>query len=204
MSLLEPGSTDFNKLKDLTTILISPFDIFGYKLYRYTFEERCVEVPELRLDDGARRIFINTKGKNPEGFTEEFLELMEYINHTTDEVAEKVKSEKIKKIHDRVRTVKESEKVGVKLMQKWEELAYAREEGELEGEKKGERKGELVLLVSQVCRKMKRGLTPETIADQLERELPEIKRICDVIEDTADYDEKKIVEKLMEERMCSC
>lgn len=200
MSLLEPGSTDFNKLKDLTTILISPFDIFGYKLYRYTFEERCVEVPELRLDDGARRIFINTKGKNPEGFTEEFLELMEYINHTTDEVAEKVKSEKIKKIHDRVRTVKGSEKVGVKLMQKWEELAYAREEGELEGEKKGE----LVLLVSQVCRKMKRGLTPETIADQLERELPEIKRICDVIEDTADYDEKKIVEKLMEERMCSC
>ena len=175
MSLLEPGSTDFNKLKDLTTILISPFDIFGYELYRYTFEERCVEVPELRLDDGARRIFINTKGKNPEGFTEEFLELMEYINHTTDEVAEKVKSEKIKKIHDRVRTVKGSEKVGVKLMQKWEELAYAREEGELEGEKKGE----LVLLVSQVCRKIKRGLTPETIADQLERELPEIKRICD-------------------------
>ena len=191
MSLLEPGSTDFNKLKDLTTILISPFDIFGYKLYRYTFEERCVEVAELRLDDGARRIFINTKGKNPEGFTEEFLELMEYINHTTDEVAEKVKSEKIKKIHDRVRTVKGSEKVGVKLMQKWEELAYAREEGELEGEKKGE----LVLLVSLVCRKIKRGLTPETIADQLERELPEIKRICDVIEDTADYDEKKIVEK---------
>ena len=175
MSLLEPGSTDFNKLKDLTTILISPFDIFGYELYRYTFEERCVEVPELRLDDGARRIFINTKGKNPEGFTEEFLELMEYINHTTDEVAEKVKSEKIKKIHDRVRTVKGSEKVGVKLMQKWEELAYAREEGELEGEKKGE----LVLLVSLVCMKIKRGLTPETIADQLERELPEIKRICD-------------------------
>ena len=151
-------------------------------------------MPELRLDDGARRIFINTKGKNPEGFTEEFLELMEYINHTTDEVAEKVKSEKIKKIHDRVRTVKGSEKVGVKLMQKWEELAYAREEGELEGEKKGE----LVLLVSLVCRKIKRGLTPETIADQLERELPEIKRICDVIEDTADYDEKKIVEKLKE------
>ena len=58
-------------------------------------------MPELRLDDGARRIFINTKGKNPEGFTEEFLELMEYINHTTDGVAEKVKSEKIKKIHDR-------------------------------------------------------------------------------------------------------
>ena len=200
MSLLEPGSTDFNKLKDLTTILISPFDIFGYELYRYTFEERCVEVLELRLDDGARRIFINTKGKNPEGFTEEFLELMEYINHTTDEVAEKVKSEKIKKIHDRVRTVKGSEKVGVKLMQKWEELAYAREEGELEGEKKGE----LVLLVSLVCRKIKRGLTPETIADQLERELPEIKRICDGIEDTAYYDEKKIVEKLMEERMCSC
>ena len=41
--------------------LVAPFDIFGYNLYRYTFEECCWEVPGLRLNDGAKRIFINTK-----------------------------------------------------------------------------------------------------------------------------------------------
>ena len=95
VSLLEPGCIDFNDLNDLTTILIAPFDIFGYGLYRYTFEEYCQEVPELKLNDGARRIFINTKGNNPEDFSEEFLDLMEYINKTTDVVAEKSTSNKI-------------------------------------------------------------------------------------------------------------
>ena len=118
---------------------------------------------------------------------------MEYINTTTDEVAQRAKSEKIKKIHDRVQKVKNSEKVGVKLMQKWEELAYAREEGHTQGEIQGE----LSLLVKLVCCKIKKGITVETIADQLEMELSEIKRICDVIENTADYDEEKIVERLM-------
>ena len=95
VSLLEPGCIDFNDLNDLTTILIAPFDIFGYGLYRYTFEEYCQEVSELKLNDGARRIFINTKGNNPEDFSEEFLDLMEYINKTTDVVAEKSTSNKI-------------------------------------------------------------------------------------------------------------
>ena len=36
VSLLEPGSVNFNKLNDLTTILVAPFDIFGfYGVYCY-------------------------------------------------------------------------------------------------------------------------------------------------------------------------
>ena len=38
VSLLEPGSTDFNLLNDSCFILIAPFDIFGRGLYRYTFD----------------------------------------------------------------------------------------------------------------------------------------------------------------------
>lgn len=129
VSLLKPGTKDFNEMKDVTTILVAPFDIFGCGLYRYTFEEVCMEVPELKLQDGARRIFINTNGKNAEKFSQEFLDFMDYINHSTEKNAEKTQSEKIKKIHMRVKEIKVSEKVGVKLMQKWEELAYAKEEG---------------------------------------------------------------------------
>ena len=37
VSLLEPGSINFNELNDLTTILVAPFDIFGfYEVYSYT------------------------------------------------------------------------------------------------------------------------------------------------------------------------
>lgn len=133
VSLLEPGSIDFNKLNDLTTILVAPFDIFGHGLYRYTFEEYCQEIPKLKLNDGARRIFINTKGTNPENFSREFLDFMEYINASTDAIAMKTESERILRIHNRVRKVKQSEKIGVKLMQKWEEIYYEKEAARKEG-----------------------------------------------------------------------
>ncbi len=51
--LLPPGVVDFNLLNEVLIVLITPFDLFGYGLYRYTFQMRCEEVPELKLDDGA-------------------------------------------------------------------------------------------------------------------------------------------------------
>ena len=139
VSLMKPGSASFHKLNDVTTILVAPFDIFGYHLYRYTFEEYCKEIPGLSLKDGARRIFINTMGENREEFSKEFLDFMEYINVSTDKVAAQSESEKIQRIHERVRWIKTSEKIGVKLMQRWEELANAREEGLEEGRETGRR-----------------------------------------------------------------
>ena len=133
VSLLEPGNKDFNLLNGSCFILIAPFDIFGRGLYRYTFEGVCRECPDLKLEDGALKVFINTKGKNPSDFSREFLDFMEYIGSTTDEMAESSDSGRIKRIHKRVRQIRRSEKAGVRLMQKWEELAYEREEGLAEG-----------------------------------------------------------------------
>ncbi len=140
--LLEPGATDFNQLNDSCLILVAPFDIFGRGLYRYTFEGVCRECPDLKLNDGSARIFINTKGTNAEEFSKEFLDFMEYITDTSDAVAESTGSERIKRIHKKVTAVRKSEKAGVKLMQKWEELAYARQEGYESGETAGYERGE--------------------------------------------------------------
>ena len=192
VSLLEPGCVDFNDLNDLTTILIAPFDIFGYGLYRYTFEEYCQEVPELKLNDGARRIFINTKGNNPEDFSEEFLDLMEYINKTTDVVAEKSTSNKIQKIHSRVRRVKDSEKVGVKLMQAWEERYYDR----LEAREAGLAEGELRAVLRMTCKKLRKGLSVPEIAEDLEEDEVLISAICKAAESCApEYEEQKVWEE---------
>ena len=73
----------------------------------YTFEGTCRECPELRLGDGAMRVFINTQGTNREEFSQEFLDLMEYITASTDMVAVFSKSKRIKQIHKSVRKIKE-------------------------------------------------------------------------------------------------
>ena len=135
VSLLEPGSVNFNLLNDTCLILIAPFDLFGRGLYRYTFSGVCEECPELKLKDGAIRVFINTKGTNRSEFSREFLEFMEYLTDTSDQKAKAVSSERIKIMHREVQKIKASEKMGVKYMQKWEERVYDRLEGKIEGKK---------------------------------------------------------------------
>ena len=90
-----------------------------------------------RLEDGAVKIFINTQGTNKEEFSQEFLDFMEYITASTDAVAKRSASRRIKLIHEHVRKIKASEKMGVKYMQLWEEKVLIREEGRSEGIEKG-------------------------------------------------------------------
>lgn len=45
-SLLEPGIPNYNLLNDSYLILITTFDLFGLKKYRYTFRPRCEESPD--------------------------------------------------------------------------------------------------------------------------------------------------------------
>ena len=127
---------------------------------------------------------------------------MDYINASSDTVAEKADSDKIKRIHERVRTVRASEKTGVKFMQWWEEKAYAREEGWAEGHEEGlaagREEGELSLLVQQVCQKLKKRLSPETISEHLEIDIKQISLICDIAKDYApEYDINIIISKLL-------
>lgn len=117
--------------------MIMPFDLFGYKKYRYTFRAVCEEVPDCKLEDGAVRIFLNTRGKNPEDISPELVEFLHYLEHTTDSAAGRTNSEYIKRIHNRVCKVKSNEEVGIKYMQAWEERYYDREEAREEGFKIG-------------------------------------------------------------------
>ena len=111
--LLPPGVVDFNLLNEVLIVLIMPFDLFGYGLYRYTFQMKCEEVPELKLDDGATRIFLNTRGKHPELVSPELIELLKYMEHSTDEISEACESKRIQEMHRRVCQIKEGEFVGI-------------------------------------------------------------------------------------------
>lgn len=161
VSLLDPGSKDFNSLNDSCFILVAPFDIFGRGLYRYTFEGVCRECPDLKINDGAIRVFINTKGTNKQEFSQEFLDFMEYINDSSDWIADRTQSGKIKVIHENVKKVKSSEKMGVKYMQLWEEKAYIREDAFAEGIEKG--------LEAFVLDNLEEGKDRKIIIDKLKR-----------------------------------
>ena len=60
------------------------------------------------------------------------VDFMEYITASTDAVAKRSASRRIKLIHEHVRKIKASEKMGVKYMQLWEEKVLIREEGRAE------------------------------------------------------------------------
>lgn len=132
--LLVPGEVDFNKMNDVFIILIMPFDLFGKGLYRYTFRMKCEEASDVTLMDGATRIFLNTRGTNPEGVSRELVELLHYFEETTDEQAEASGSEAIRWMQAKIRSIKSSREVGIKFMNAWEEKMLERQEARAEGQ----------------------------------------------------------------------
>ena len=140
-NLLPPGSIDFNALNTVIIIMIMPFDLFGYESYQYTFRMKCEEISELELEDGATRIFLNSHGKHPEFVNPELIELLEYMEKSTDTVAKKCESKRIHQMHERITKLKSSKEMEIKYMQKWEEKEIERQEAYAEGERVGEKRG---------------------------------------------------------------
>ena len=167
-----PGVVDFKLLNEVLIVLIMPFDLFGYGLYRYTFHMRCEEVPELKLNDGATRIFLNTRGKHPELVSPELIELLKYMERSTDEVSRECKSKRIQEMHRRVCQIKASEKAEVKYMQTWEEKILIKQAGIAEGEQIGRLKEK-----TELVKKLSNKFSIEQIAEMLEIDISEVEKI---------------------------
>lgn len=181
VSLLEPGVPDYNLLNKTYTIMITPFDLFGYDRYVYTFTARCHEEPDCMLDDGATRIFLNTRGKNDEEVSKELVDFLHYLENSTDAAVKGIESKRIKRIHDRVCKVKASEEVGVKYMQAWEEKYYEKEEARKEGLQEGARNK----LKEIIRRKARKGKSAEEIAGILEEDLSTVQELFTELEKEA-------------------
>lgn len=147
-SLLAPGEIDFNGMPESTLITIAPFDLFGEGRYCYTFRMKCEASAQLWLEDGAVRIFLNTRGTNSGEVSEELAELLCYFEKTTAETAFQCKSQRVKALHNKVCKIKSSEEIGVRYMQEWEEKVYLKAEGKAEGLKQG------IKVLIQTCREL--------------------------------------------------
>ena len=100
---------------------------------------------------------------------QELIGLLKYMEHSTDEVSEQCKSERIQKMHRRVCRIKASEKTEVKYMQAWEEKLLERQKEKRE-----------------LLRKMNHKMSIEKIADVLDMDVSEVKRIIEEQYDTED------------------
>ena len=117
-------------------------------------------------------IFLNTRGKHPELVSSELIELLKYMERSTDEVSGECKSKRIQEMHRRVCQIKASEKTEVKYMQSWEEKILIKQEGIAEGRLEGklEEKQELM-------RKLSNKFSIEQIAEMLEIDISEVENI---------------------------
>ena len=130
---------------------------------------KCEEDQRINLNDGATRIFLNCHGKHPEMVSEELIELLHYMEKSTNEVAESCKSQKIQLLHQKVCQIRSSEKMEAKFMREWEEKVIERQKGFEEGKNE--------FLQSLVKKKLDKNYSKEEIADMLEEDVETIERI---------------------------
>lgn len=166
--LLEPGSISYNELNDVFIIIIAPFDLFGRGLYRYTFSMRCDECPEIGLRDGATRMFLNTRGTDPTGVSEELIEMLQYFEKA-GAPADGYSSEKVLKLQRKIDKIKSSEEMGVKFMNLWEEKLLERQDAYEEGRETA---------VREIASKLKNaGIPVKTIAENTGLTVDEIEEL---------------------------
>lgn len=137
VSLMKPGDLNFGKLNDVYVIFISPFDLFGKKKYMYTFRMTCDEADGMPLDDGAVRIYLNTHGENDDEVSPELIEFLHYMEKTS-QYDKEIENERVRELANQIEDLKSSQEVGVKYMQRWEEIEWAKLEAIAEGRAEGE------------------------------------------------------------------
>ena len=102
---MKKGDNEYKHLPNLYVILITDFDPFGKGQRLYTFQHRCLEVPELPYEDGLRILYFNTKGTK--GCSQSIQNMLNYLQESK---AASVVDGATSEIDGYVRDVKENPK----------------------------------------------------------------------------------------------
>ena len=137
-------------------------------------------------NDGAHAILLNSR-YTQRNASPAILEFLDYIR-TNDDAAD-YSSTLMQEAKAEVCGVRQDEKIGRQYMRIELELQKQHRLGRTEG--KNEK------LIEQVCKKLSKGKTPKTIAEELEEDLSVIEAICRAAEPFApDYDVESICETM--------
>ena len=97
-------------------------------MYRYTFEERCLE-RDFPLGDETRKIFLSTKGKNSDEVPAELVNFLHYVENSSDEYVTHTGDVRIGQLHEKIRVLKNSRRWREQYMTFDELLRESKEEG---------------------------------------------------------------------------
>ena len=181
---LLPSGAGYEKLPDVTTIWILPYDPFGDDRMLYTVRNVVAENEKLVYNDGVRKIFLYTKGTK--GGSPKLKNLLNYMENTRKENAVDEELQQIQNIVDEVKCSDE------------ERARYMKVYGVIDYEKRdsyeaGHEAGHAEKLIELVCRKITKGKEVAQIAEELEEDEITIKKIYDIaITFAPDFDMAKI------------
>lgn len=134
--LLASGERGFDNLNPTYIVVICGFDLFGLKKYRYTFENLCLESPDLSLGDECKKVILNTKGENDQEVDQTLIDFLHYIEHSTEENIPAGCDERLRYLHRKVQSIKSSTQMGVDYMKMEERDRLLKEDGEIKGVEK--------------------------------------------------------------------
>ena len=118
VKLLETG-VDYDKLPDMITIWILPYDPFGMDCMLYSVKNVVEEYSQLEYNDGIRKIFLYTGGNK--GGSPALKHLLTYLQES---VAKNAVDEELQLLHNKIEHLKNRKEIGVKYMQMHEVIKY--------------------------------------------------------------------------------
>ena len=128
LNLIERGA-DYNDLRKCYIIFICPFDVFEKGLHKYTFENQCIEMPELKQDDETRKIFL-CAGGTADDVSDDMKDFLDWL------IGKQGKSELVKALDNAVQKARNHEEWRLEymtlLMRDQEMIRRGREEGRLQ------------------------------------------------------------------------
>lgn len=133
LHILHPGA-DYQSLRQCYVIFICNYDPFGMGRCVYTFENRCLEAPELGFGDGTVKVVVNTKGAQDDA-SDALKETLRYLD------AGVVTGPASRTLEDAVNRVKNSEDRRREYMLTFARDMELREEAIREGMEKGMQQG---------------------------------------------------------------
>ena len=144
-------------------IFIMTDDPFGYDRMMYTVRRMCVEEPEIPYDDGELTYYLYAYGtKNIPS-----QELKDMLKFLVDSSKENAKNDRLVQVRTMMDRIQYSREVEIKYMHTYSREMYIRKEGYD------------AHLLSQIQKKLERGMTIQQIADEVEESVETVKRIVE-------------------------
>ncbi|MDO5423963.1 MAG: Rpn family recombination-promoting nuclease/putative transposase [Eubacteriales bacterium] len=159
LNLIEKGER-YRKLNPSFVIFICTFDVFGKGMYRYTFRNVCVEDSEIKLGDGAVKVFYNAGGITGDIGPE----ACSFLKYVAGKGPQDMFTEHLEREVKRVKENKEwRREYMMLLMRDQENIEKGREEGIIIGIAEGKIEG-----IVKMCREFQ--ATQEVAARKLQKE----------------------------------